>query len=907
MRRWTKHSPLEVRPGLGQRAQIDSTTGINNNYPNKATGGYTQFLGSYIHRTNFGHKQLLSVFAVEANHSDATETDMTASGSAATDYLQAHGVATGIVFSIFDLTTHEVWEELLPIKTSEFVVNDPADGRPMVNARGHFETRRGRDYRGFKSPGASFVSFSQIADSVYFSSPDIGIWVYRGIDVPSKVRRQRIVAQNPDPMEMAGYLKRANSNHNGYSEGSVVSPVSATRGINGKDVVYLSKEDMPASVGMANIGGRMAYAARDIVWFSDVNQPGAIMANNFAAFQADGAAVAIASYQDVLFVFSDIEMHSFTLRPGTAAGSPIPGIIDVVRVDTTKEAGCVSARSHCQTPYGVAFVSTWGVHFAKGPKAIQTISDPIYDHWGDGLMDPMSSYDQHDGVAGSTATRQPPVRFSHSGSPEVSYDILSDTVFVCYETHLLTFHVESSSWGIWPLGARSNTQGLSYPINYDPTFTGIGIVSDIDTTYLIHGLFDQTTTHTNNYGPYVNPSYAIAELGFGGGRDRTIQDEDQRAFGNGKFKLLEPAEAYSGGAAPPLMDKTTVYVQNGWLLFVELADEWFDRATANGTDDHMKKSYDVSLWVTENIPYPSGSVSFKLDIATGWTFTSAGSHPESGSKTGFTIAGTGSGTLSVVTPSYGGAGQNRQGTRIPLVRFVVDTPATSAVDPALTLKACEGAEPTSGTTYGIRAITWQGTERIRWRHGNWCATSTVGATAGQPDLAKSIQRISIENDIEWALCTGSIGLDDGARHRVRGIRSVLNTGGEGVTTLGWAGLYNATVGSDFKLLSGQRVDYTDPYVANHNARNKETVRNRLLEKKRLFNSGAIWSDGNNTQADAYIVDEPEVNEIDISTYAKGDSIMALVFGRVSSIASYLKLHKLKAQVQTYAANRRKGR
>ena len=915
MRRWTASSPLEVRPGFGQRAQIDSTTGISNTYPNKATGGYTQFLGSYIHRTNFGHKQLLSVFAVEASHSDSTEADMTGTGAAATTYLQAHGVSVGIVFSIFDLTTQDVWEELLPIKTSEFVTNEPSDTRPMAEARGHMETRREKDHRGFKSPGSSFVSFSQVADSVYFSSPDIGIWVYRGIDVPSKVRRQRIVSQNPDPMELIGYPKRANSNHNGYSEGSVVSPVAATRGINGKDVVYLTKEDMPRSVGMANIGGRMAYAARDIVWFSDVNQPGAVMASNFASFQADGAAVAIASFQDVLFVFSDIEMHSFTLRPSSAAGSPVPGIIDVVRVDTTKEAGCVSARSHCQTPYGVAFVSTWGVHFAKGPKQIHTISDPIFDHWGDGLMDPMSSYTQHDGVAKIVPNdRQPPIRYSHSGSPEVSYDILSDTIFICYETHLLACHVESGSWSVWPLGVRSNLSGAAMPIKYDPTFTGIGIVSDIDTTYLIHGLFDQGTTHTNDYGPYVNPSYAIAELGFGGGRDRTIQDEDQRTYGEGKFKLMEPLEAYGGGAAPPLMDPSTAYVKNGWLLFIELVDEWFDRSTANGTDDHMKKSYDVSLWVNEGIPYPSGGVSFKIGFDTiptvaGYTFASAGSHPESGTRTGFTIAGLGGLTLSVVTPSYGGAAQNRQGTRIPLVRFVTDVQAQNGVDPAFILKACEATEPIAATTYGIRAIVWQGTERFLQRNHNWVATSTAAATGGIPDLSKAVLRASnSEADIEWGLCSGSIGLNDGSRHRLRDIRATLSTSGYGAKAgTEWAELYNATVGSDYKMLSGQRVDYADPYIADRDAMKKESVRNRMLDKKRVFSGGAIWSDGTNTQADAYIVDEPELNEIDISTYAKGDSVMVMIFGRVASIATYFKVHKLAAHLQTYAANRRKGR
>ena len=907
MRRWTKTSPLEVRPGFGQRAQIDTTTSISTTYPNKGVGGYTEHLGSYIHRTNFGHRQILSVFKVEATHSDATQADMTGTGAAATTYLQAHGDSPGVVFSIFDLTTQEVWEEFLPFKTSEFVSLEQA-GLSLPYARGHFETRRARDFRGFKDAGRSFVSFSQIADSVYFSSPDIGIWVYRGIDVPSHVRRQRIVAQNPDPLDVSGAPRRSNNNHNGYSEGSVVSPVAATRGLNGKDVVYLTKDDMPKSVGMANIGGRMAYTSRDVIWFSDVNQPGAIMAANFAAFQADGMATAIASFQDILFVFSEIEMHSFTLRPGGAAGAPVPGIIDVVRVDTTKEAGCVSARSHCHTPYGVAFVSTWGVHFAKGANQIATISDAIFEHWGDGLMDPFSGYNQSTGVAGNTALRQPPIRYSHSGSPALSYDALSDTVFVCYETHLLACHVESSSWSIWPLGSRGNIAGSLLP-QYKPTFTGQAIVSDVDATYLVSGLYDLTVTNTDDQGPYVGPSYVIAELGFGGGQDRTIADEDQRAFGFGKFVLQEPSQAYGGGAVPALMDKTTLYVKNGWLLFVTLVDEWFDRSTASVTDHILKKSYDVSFWVMEDRPWPNADVRFKISVTAPWQYSAIGSHPETGTLTGLTVGGVGTQTLNTITPSYAGAAQNRKPCRLPLIRFVIECPATTAVDPVLALIACEGTSPTSGTTYRIRGIVWQAPERIRWRNHNWVSTSTAAATGGKPNFAYNIYRSAQqEADVEWGLCSGSIGLGDGARHRVRDIRAALTSGGNGPSAgTEWAELYNATVGSDYKMLAGQKVDYTDPYVADRDVLKKETLRNRLLDKKRIFGGGAIWSDGNNTQADAYLVDEPEMNEIDISTYAKGGSIMAFVFGRVSSLGSYLKIHKLTALVQSYASNRRKGR
>jgi hypothetical protein len=159
-------------------------------------------------------------------------------------------------------------------------------------------------------------------------------------------------------------------------------------------------------------------------------------------------------------------------------------------------------------------------------------------------------------------------------------------------------------------------------------------------------------------------------------------------------------------------------------------------------------------------------------------------------------------------------------------------------------------------------------------------------------------------------------MEDGARHRIRGIRAEMTSGGPGyLAATGWAGLYNATVASDYKMLSGQRQDFTDPYVAQRDILKKSSIRERMQGGKRLFSGGsavnvARWSDGTGAAPASetdYLVDEPETDEIVISTYAKGDSVMAFVFGRAASIGSYLKLHKLTAVIQSYASNRRKGR
>ena len=432
----------------------------------------------------------------------------------------------------------------------------------------------------------------------------------------------------------------------------------------------------------------------------------------------------------------------------------------------------------------------------------------------------------------------------------------------------------------------------------------------MDGTYLVSGLQDLNSSLSEN--PYnESTSYSIAELGFGGGKDRTIVDEDMRNFGNGRWKLLEPSEAFAGGPPKQLMDTTTPNVQNGWLAFVTLVDEWFEYG--NLSTQIKKKSYDVDFWVMENRPWPDTSLLLKLEIGGGWEFSSVGSHPESGTRTGFTFSIPGGGTeLHVTTPSYGGLAQGRMPCRLPLVRFVVEDKATTAEDPELTLKACEATDPIAGSPYSVRALVWQQSDRFKDKNIKWDALYTGALAGGQIDPNYSIDGASKhERDVEWAFCTGIIGGEDGAQHRIRDIRAELESGGPDESpATDWAGLYNVRVASDYKMLSGQRQDFVDPYVADREVLQKSTIRERMTAGKRVFDDVAEWSTGTGVSPDAdtdYLVDEPEINEIAVSTHAKGGSVMAMIFGRASSIGTFLRIHRLTALIQSAAANRRRGR
>ena len=909
MFRLTSVSPLEVRAGFGQRAQIDTSVTMPAVNSNNGTQGYTKHLGSFLYRSRFGNRQILSLFAVNAGISDSTKADMTGTGGASKHYLTIHGVSVAVVFSVYDLTTNNHADYLVPFTTSEFADRS----KEYLSLFGHFESHRGADSTGFRFESLNAVSFAQISDSVYFASPDIGTWVYRGIEVPNKRNRQRICSDNPDPSIFAADTRTSNNNHNGFSEGSVVAPVVPTPGINGKNVVYLERGDMPRSVGMANLGGRIAYTANNVVWFSDVSQPSSVMAINFAAFEADGQTTAIGSFKNNLFVFTDIEVVGFTLRPANAAGSVVPGVVDVVRAETSKEAGCVSARSFCETPYGLCFISTWGVHLVANVNKIVTISDPITAHWMEGLLDPASEFYRNSGNAGASSNRQTPIRYYHEGEPTVTYSGVEDKIHICYDDHILCYDFDSKAWGIWPLGGRD--QNTTNAISYLPSFSGLTMLSDLDGDYLISGF--QDLNHTLNDNPYSeNPSYVIAELGLGGGLDRSIENEDFRKFGEGHYVLLQPTNSFAGGTAPALMDRTTTYAHNGWTLFVDPVDEWFE--TGTGTTDRVKKkSYDVSFWRCESAPDPNSALSFSLELPSGagWTYATSevATHAEAGTKANYTISLAATNRrLNVVTPNLG-AGGSRGPVRFPMVRFTISGNTDEVNDPIFTLYAAEATEPVSGTVYAVRAIVWQASDRFRHTNQRWNAVSTVPATGGQKNATHSFDGASVhERPVQWAITTGMIGNNDGVRARLRGLRASLVTSGPDTpVSTDYDGLYNAVVGTDYKMLAGQRQDNTDPYIANREIRKKESIRNRLNAGKRTFGSDsaastAKWSTGTSATTD-YLVDEVEVNEIAISTHGKGDSFMAMVYGTASSVASKLKVQKLVAILQTFKGNRRKGR
>ncbi len=447
--------PIQLRPGFGQLTQQDCTAEkaqINSSEALPATGGYQKHLGSYLYNSNFWHRQIISVFEAVVQYS---ASDDPGTGTAPTYYERAfetvHGAARTLVVSIYDLTTNVQWEEIIVGHTSEHATNELI---PTVH--GHFETSSSDAASGISTDFINFklnekvtnVSFAQIGDSVVLSMGAYGVWIYHGIDV-AKTKQRVLSSTNLVPNKFGSANTVTTNYPTGDCEGSVLKPVGGVKGINGEQFVYFTKTEFPNAEAAALVKGRMVYALRGVLYFSDVGQPGAIMADNFAEIQTEGSITAMGEYNGQLFVMTETESHLVQIQQNNRAGEAFANVVNVTHVRISKRTGCVGPRSIVQTPFGVAWVSDKGCHLAGAQQSVEDLSDPIRNYWDSGIVDPTTHYYTSNGAGGTKV--QPDVIYKHQGQPTLSYEPQTETLFAAYDDHLLVYQFRHKSWSIWPL------------------------------------------------------------------------------------------------------------------------------------------------------------------------------------------------------------------------------------------------------------------------------------------------------------------------------------------------------------------------------------------------------------------------------------------------------------------------
>jgi hypothetical protein len=850
----TRGNTVEVRPGLGQLEQLDTSVMTPGAGTGVGSGGYTRHLGSFLYNSNFGHRQVISVFEVDVQLSNAEQP----SGAPVNLLETIHGKSKSVVVSIYDVTTGYQWEELLTVHTSEFTTD-----ATIPQAHNHFESTSTitskyafatlpMDYLSLHYDKAvEDVSFVQSGDSVVMCLGPYGVWIYHGIDIAAN-RAKKISADVFSPFAMSSSAFVGFNNQVGYSEGSVIRPVAGTRGLNGTNFVYLNKSEFPRATAAVLSKNRVVYAQRSVVYFSDVGQPGAILADNFAEFQTEGAITALGEFNNNIYAFTETGVHFLAINQRVSAGPASANIVDVQHVRLSDKVGCVGPRSVCTTPFGVAWVSSRGVHIAGAGQQVQDISDPIVDYWDSGIVDPMSQYFPNNGTGGSK--KQPSIIYRHQGKPTLAYEPQSESLFISYADHMLVYQFRAQSWAIWPLCANNRT-GEVYKRQ---TVNALQVMADAKGVIVCGGLNDSDENGLNPASQTT--SYYLCKLGLGGAVDRSCETEDHREYGLGRYKYSMVGGAWS--ATYPV----AFYVNPPKVL---------DDAT------HTKKIYEIVIDIESFLNWPpavaSVSIDFTLTFGANFTLDGYGVPPESGTYAAYTFT-PGANQLNIKRDTYASARRTIVG-RLPMVMLRLVADANADIDPNLAVTAAQVYDGAAFVECPVMIYNFKHRFATTSRNYN--------------DRLKT--------SVEYGYQTGQIGMNEGKQLKARGINTVLTT-----TTKSTSNIYNTIFSGDYKIRSGQYPDYNAPNLATRRYEQLQTIRQRMLNNRRIFDGLAKWSP-TATASDAYLIDSPELNRIALSAHARGETIKTGVYGWCEDKADQLKLHRMALSVFAVGGNRRKGR
>ena len=268
---WRSDESISVRPGWGVLAELDTTLGDNIVYDSNAASkfasvkfGYTKHLGSSLIKTNFGNSQVLSVFLLEASPNDVG------------GYTRAENRDRFYGIRIYDLTTGRRWEEILHKATSEQVPDTDilgqgykASGNFPSEWYGCYETALDRDNSSFlRADLKSKWFFTQSRDYVYFGSPQAGLFYYNPADFGNRRFMQ---------LTRSALLEFAPA----HSETSLIGKIHLIPGQYEEGFVYAKDSQISKIVAATSFRGRIAYATDYEIWFSDVNSPNTVIAQNF--------------------------------------------------------------------------------------------------------------------------------------------------------------------------------------------------------------------------------------------------------------------------------------------------------------------------------------------------------------------------------------------------------------------------------------------------------------------------------------------------------------------------------------------------------------------------------------------------------------------------------------------------
>lgn len=523
---WTPNTTLEVRPGFGQVAQIDSTLSRFGDYNSSLITddfdpdvlGFQKALGSYAMKTLEGNVQIISVFQT-LGLSTSSDEAVNRSGFAKPRRVSCYEVV------IYDVDTDQRWHEVLQIRTS----NKNNANRSPKFWHGGYETNSDKDWEDtLVGEGQSTVSFVELNGYLFFGSKDIPLHAYN----PSTFRSQ---LTQPTRRKQVTLIDDNDSSYEPYSEScSVVRVTPSVNEALGQNFGFLDSHELANPTSVTEFAGRLALARDKTVRFSDFSFLSAFKTLDFIQVPSFNDITCITGVGQFLYIFTKTE--TFLYR-SPATGALISGG-EIIKL--SDEIGCFGPLAQSRVQGIVVFADANGIHSVNG-STITTLSEPIGNLFQGGISSPLSNYTTESGYL--TFTNEQPRTFYDIRDDEefvsMAYDELTTSLFCTIPRLNLSIVFKAKTgftfWSFEDIVTPDSKVGATRNL---PNPQVLSLDGEI---YLVGGL--ESTLFNSSVAAPLEGGHAESEDPIGGGGG----DEAPEGGGGGDGG----EEGGGGGATPP--------------------------------------------------------------------------------------------------------------------------------------------------------------------------------------------------------------------------------------------------------------------------------------------------------------------------------------------------------------------
>jgi hypothetical protein len=527
-----RNNSWEVRQGFGTIGEFSTSLSRYTLTPGvlEEVEGYRTHVGSYLMKTNFGHRQIISIF-----HSLVWNNQGVTTGNIPRSPLTDTKATNTYIVSIYDLNSRERWEELIYQYTPQ-ITGDTKSSMPF--SKGYYQTNRTRTYAtNIIAPKPEQISFAEFNDLLYFGNKSMGFYYYR----PAAFIGNECKAQE---------VLHSESSTIGTSESSLIFDLKLTPGSFSDAYEYLTI--IAGIKGVSQLGNRIVYITDNKIYFSDNNFPNSVISGHFTSIPSEAPITACREINGNLLIFTRNE--TFLYQP-TASFFVNQGQLTKL----SESVGCLSLNSITKFMNTLAWVSSTGVYINSGSLEITEISENVRPFFENYLSNPLSSFNIGQGKANQDYKLP---KISHQLEEEqvtVVYSSVLKALMVTIPKERITLvHNQNNEWSTWNYDsmAFSNQEGGESAITNkvgirdhmvcdqivadELGIYSIGVDPDSDFNKIIFDYAATANPATGAMEPDVLraqafSTYFITEYGRGGGLDRSIHDEDYR-YGIGEWR-----------------------------------------------------------------------------------------------------------------------------------------------------------------------------------------------------------------------------------------------------------------------------------------------------------------------------------------------------------------------------------